>query len=108
MAKNKYEENMIIRVKTGWPGPFIENEVGVTRVSPGTYQRLLDSDQAVEICGNSKEVQIASFMTAAKHLDVKIGSEDEDIIEAAKRYGVKLARITSKTKKTNDATKKTK
>ena len=95
-----FDESMLIRMKTGWAGEFVPDEVRVTRVTPGTYQRLLDSDQGVELCGISKEVQIVSFLTAAKHLDVKVGSEDEDVIEAAKRYGIRLLKINSKSKKT--------
>ena len=80
-------ETRWVRPRVGMAG--VLRREGAALVSLKSARALIDSGQAVEVCGKDREIQIASLCSAAHELDVTLTTKDADIDDAATRYGAR-------------------
>lgn len=82
----------LVRTIVGISYPHHPQDVGVVSVPAKVAQGLLDTKQAMPICGVAREIQIAALCSAAHALGVTLKTGDHEIVEAAREYG---AHVTS-------------
>lgn len=78
---------ILIRPTVGVDAPSVGDAPGVFRFSKANAARMIASGQAVPVCTDDKEVQLASLCSAAKVLGVALSTTDREVIHAAKEYG---------------------
>ena len=94
MAKRKRgpatgPEMKMVRVTAGTPYPLHPEDIGVVNVPLRVAKALLDSRQAMEVCGRNRDIRIAALCSAAEALDVELVTRDPEIDQAALRYGAR-------------------
>ena len=78
---------MLIRLKSGWSGPLHPQADGVAIVDPDEGASLIASGNAVPVCGEARDVQIAAMLSAAAALGASVTSGDRDIQQEDAVYG---------------------
>ena len=91
MARNrKAPEMRFVRTTTGTPYPLHPGDIGVVSVPAKVAKALLDSNQAIPVCGTHRGIVTAALCQAAVQLGVALKTDDAEIADAAKAYGAKL------------------
>ena len=93
------QEMRMVRLRVGSSFPLHPEDIGIAIVPGRTAKVLLDTGQAVPVCGTNRDVQIASLCTAAEALAVTLTTSDPEIGEAAVRYGARCEVKGAKTPK---------
>ena len=83
------EEMRMVRVTTATPYPVHPGDQGIVEVPGRVAKALLDSRQAIPVCGTVREIQIANLCTAAEALGVTLTTSDPEIDAAALTYGAR-------------------
>ena len=81
----------MIRATVGTSYPMHPEDVGIIHVPDRVARAMLDTGQAVPVCGVAREVQIAALCSAAHALGVTLGTSDAEIVAAAAEYGATVS-----------------
>ena len=83
------QDMRMVRLRVGTSLPLHPEDIGIATVPGRVAKALLDSKQAVPVCGTNRDIQIAALCTAAEALAVTLTTPDPAINEAALRYGAR-------------------
>ena len=82
-------EMKMVRVNTATSYPLHPEDIGIVNVPVRVAKGLLDSGQAMEVCGKNREIAIAALCSAAEKLDVTLTTTDPEVDATALRYGAR-------------------
>ena len=95
-AQKAGPEMRLVRPKVASSFPLHPGDVGIASVPVRVAKALIDSQQAMPVCGENREIQIAALCTAAEALDVTLTTKDPEIDEAAVHYGARCTLVGQK------------
>ena len=86
-------EMRMVRITSGTSYPLHPDDIGIVTVPVRVAKALVDSRQAMPVCGLNREIQIAALCTAAEALDVTLTTKDPEIDAAALTYGARCTLV---------------